>query len=233
MFRPVKTKRVCEEIVDQIKTLIIEGKLRPGDKLLSERELSERFNASRASVREAFRGLEMMGIIDIRPGEGSFIRQISYEGMLGPLPFLLQVGLDDILQLFEVRKILEVEAAALAADRATEDDLKEIEAAMAAMSAEVAAGNLGDTADTAFHLAVVKAANNPLLVKLMTTITDLMLSKFRTSRQRLFLNKDLVSKIEETHAAIFSAVRAGDSDLARDMIRGHLEMVEKAMLNLR
>jgi len=87
MFRPVKTKKVYEEIVEQIKKLIVDGKLQPGDKLLSERELSEKLNVSRASVREAFSALEIMGVISIRPGEGSFVQQVSYGGCLNRFLF--------------------------------------------------------------------------------------------------------------------------------------------------
>lgn len=81
---------------------------------------------SRASIREAFSALEMMGVITIRPGEGSFVRQVSYEGMLEPLSFLLQVDIDNVMQLLEVRKILEVEVAILAATRATAEDVEAI-----------------------------------------------------------------------------------------------------------
>lgn len=87
MFKQVKTKKIYEEVIEQIKKLIIDGKLQPGDKLLSERELAEKLGVSRASVREAFSALEIMGIITIRAGEGSFVRQVSYEGMLEPLSF--------------------------------------------------------------------------------------------------------------------------------------------------
>ena len=124
MFKPVKIKKIYEEVIEQVKKLIIDGKLQPGDKLLSERELAEKLGVSRASVREAFSALEMMGIITIRPGEGSFVRQVSYEEMLEPLSFLLQVDIDNVMQLLEVRKILEVEVATLAATRAKRKTLK-------------------------------------------------------------------------------------------------------------
>ena len=168
MFRPVKTKKVYEEIIGQIKKLIVDGKLQPGDKLLSERELSEKLNVSRASVREAFSALEMMGIIAIRPGEGSFVRQVSFEGMLEPLSFILQMEIDDIMQLLEVRKILEVETAALAALRATPADLEAIHKSLVSMMEELRQGEIGDIADASFHFSVAKAANNPILIKAET-----------------------------------------------------------------
>ena len=230
MFSPVKTRKVYEEIVNQVKQLIIEGKLQPGDKLLSERELSEKFNVSRASVREALSALEMMGIIAIRPGEGSFVRQVSYEGMLGPLSFLLQVEISDITQVLEVRKILEVEVAGLAAIRANSQTLDEIRRALDYMSEELRSGGIGDRADDSFHLAVAQAADNPVLVKVMTTITDLMTNTFRASRQKLFLVDNMAEVLHESHFSIYQAIEARDPKLSRERMKEHLLLVEENIL---
>jgi GntR family transcriptional repressor for pyruvate dehydrogenase complex len=232
MFSPVKTRKVYEEIVGQIKQLIIDGKLQPGDKLLSERELSEKLNVSRASVREAFSALEIMGIITIRPGEGSFVRQVSYEGMLEPLAFLLQVEISDITQVLEVRKILEVETAALAAERATPAGLTEIRRALDYMREELEARGIGDQSDDAFHLALAQAADNPILVKVMSTISDLMTNTFRVLRQKLFLIDHMGDYIYYSHLRIYEAIAAGDPKLARSRMLDHLLLVEKNMLAL-
>lgn len=233
MFRPVKTKKIYEEIVEQVKKLIVDGKLQPGDKLLSERELSEKLNVSRASVREALSALEMMGIIAIRPGEGSFVRQVSYEGMIEPLSFLLQVEIDDIMQLLEVRKILEVETAALAAARAKPDDIQEMRRALTGMMEEVGAGEIGDRSDAAFHFAVAQAANNPILIKVMYTISDLMTNTFRASRQKLFLVEDMPQFVYQAHQAIFEAIASRNPTEARRRMSAHLSVVEEAMKRLK
>lgn len=232
MFSPVKTRKVYEEIVGQIKQLIIDGKLQPGDKLLSERELSEKLNVSRASVREAFSALEMMGIISIRPGEGSFVRQVSYEGMLEPLSFLLQVEISNITQVLEVRKILEVETAALAARRATPEALEEIRRSLDYMNEELDSGGIGDRADDAFHLALAQAADNPVLVKVMSTITDLMTNTFRASRQKLFLVDHMADVLHESHQSIYEAILAKEPKVARMRMRDHLLLVEENLLLL-
>lgn len=233
MFKPVKTKKIYEEIVAQVKALIVDGKLQPGDKLLSERELSERLNVSRASVREAFSALEMMGIITIRPGEGSFVRQVSYEGMLEPLSFLLQVEIDDIMHLLEVRKFLEVETAALAAMRAQPENIAEMKQALTGMIEEVNAGEFGDRSDAAFHFAVARAANNPILVKVMHTISDLMTNTFRASRQKLFLVEEMPQLIYQSHHGVFGAIVDKNPALARRRMSEHLTMVEEAMKRLK
>jgi len=233
MFRPVKTKKVYEEIIDQIKNLIVDGKLQPGDKLLSERELSEKLNVSRASVREAFSALEMMGVISIRPGEGSFVKQVSFEGMLEPLSFLLQVEIDDIMQLLEVRKILEVETAGLAAMRVTPENLEALQRAVNNMLVEVRQGEIGDTADQDFHFAVAAAANNPILITVMNTISDLMQHTFRTSRQKLFIVENMPMVLYSAHVAIYEAIASKNPNLARLRMREHLTMVEELMMALK
>jgi len=233
MFKQVKTKKIYEEVIEQIKKLIIDGKLQPGDKLLSERELAEKLGVSRASVREAFSALEIMGIITIRAGEGSFVRQVSYEGMLEPLSFLLQVDIDNVMQLLEVRKILEVEIATLAAVRATPEDIEEIRSALNKMVEEVNAGEVGDVADAEFHFAVVKAAHNPILVTLIHTISDLMANTLRFSRQKIFLTGNISNQLYDSHCSIFQAIVDKAPKRAGSLMYKHLTMVEKLMLELK
>lgn len=233
MFKPVKTKKVYEEIIEQIKELIVAGQLQPGDKLLSERELAEKLKVSRASVREAFSAMEKMGLITIRPGEGSFIRQLSYEGLLAPLSFLLQVDIDDIMHLLEVRKILETETAGLAAQRANQDDVAALYEALHAMQQDVAAGEIGDAADAAFHFAVVKATHNPILSRVMGAISDVMANTFKTSRQRLYLVEDMPQFLYEAHRGICEAIAAGSVKLARRRMHEHITMVEEALRRLK
>ena len=233
MFKPVKTKKVYEEIIGQIKKLIIDGKLHPGDKLLSERELADTLNVSRASVREAFSALEIMGIITIRPGEGSFVRQVSYEGMMEPLSFLLQIEIDDIVQLLEVRKILEIEAAALAASRSSPSDLENMKHALVSMLEEVNAGGIGEIGDASFHFSIAKAANNPILIKLMNAISDLLTNTFRTSRQKLFLIDNMPTLLHQSHYEIYEAIAARNPRLAKRKMQEHLNLVEDVLIKIK
>ena len=233
MFKPVKIKKIYEEVIEQIKKLIIDGKLQPGDKLMSERELAETLGVSRASVREAFSALEMMGIITIRPGEGSFVRQASYEGILETLSFLLERDIDDVMQLLEVRKILEVEIATLAAVRATEEDIEDIRHALNKMVDEVNAGDIGDVADAEFHFAVVKAAHNPVLVTLINTISDLMAKTVRFSRRRIFFVENMPNLLYDSHCLIFQAIVDKKPQQAGALMHEHLTMVENVMLKFK
>lgn len=232
MFSPVKTKKVYEVIIEQIKALIIEKKLQPGDKLPAERELSEQFSVSRASVREAFSALEMMGIITILPGEGSFVRQVSVEGLFEPLNFFLQVEIEDIMKLLEVRKILEVEIVKLAAVRATAEDIAEMEKALGEMRGAMETNDIGDVADAQFHYAIVCAAHNPILNTLMNAISGLMAQTYRSSRQKLYLMAEMPESLYSGHLSIFQAIVRKDPHLAAQKMKEHLILVEKGILSL-
>lgn len=233
MPKPVKVKKIYEEVIEQIKKLIIDGKLQPGDKLMSERELTEKLGVSRASVREAFSAMALMGIITIRPGEGSFVRQASYEGMLEPLFFLLQRDVDNVMQLLEVRKILEVEIVALAATRATEEDIEDIRHALNKMVDEVNAGEIGDVTDAEFHFAVVQAAHNPILVTLISTISEMMTKTLRFSRQRMFLVENMPNILYDAHCLIFNAIVDKEAHKASKLMYDHLTMVENVMVQFK
>src|SRR6266571_2736546 len=112
---PIKSTRIYEEIVRQVKQLIAEGRLKSGDRLPPERELAEKFVVSRTSVREALRALESLGLIEIRAGEGTFVRQVSVDALVGPLALMMTSQREAIGELFEARRVLEPAIVALAA----------------------------------------------------------------------------------------------------------------------
>lgn len=197
MFKPIQPKTASSSVADQIKEMILQGHLQPGDRLPSERDFAETFGVSRATIREALRSLSAIGMISIRQGDGSFVEQFKIEGLLEPLATLFQLdGAEDELESFsEVREILEVEMVALAAERASETDIENINRALEAMVEEVRSGGIGDVADADFHLAIAKSCKNPLLVKLMEVVANLMKCTYQASRKQLFLDqKSLAEK---------------------------------------
>lgn len=225
MFKPIKQKRIYEEILEQIKKLISEGVLKPGDRLFAERELAEKLQVSRASIREAFSVLDLLGILETKPGEGTFIREISHDNGIKPLALVFMLYNNSKLDVMEVRMILEVESAALAAQRATADDLKKIKEQLEQMEQDVLSGQIGEVPDARFHHAVAEAANNRVLVRLMHTVYDLIVETMRYSRQRLFLKPGNKEKLLQQHKQIFNAILAGNPDYARDAMKEHLTFV--------
>ena len=204
-FTPIKTKRLYEEIVEQIKRLLTEGKLKPGDKLLAEREMAEQFQVSRASVREAIRTLEMLGIIDIRPGEGTFIRDTETDDIIRPLAMFLAVERSSLLDMFEMRRIFETATAGLAAQRASEEELDQIEAMLENMRERLNVQDpaRGEEFDAAFHYAVAEATHNSLLTKLFKTVSEEFAKANSVARRQLYQSgEENAQKIIDQHAEI-------------------------------
>ena len=226
---PIRTKRLYEEIVEQIRQLISDGKLKPGDKLLAERELADRFQVSRASVREAIRTLELLGVIDIRPGEGTFIRETEADDIIRPLAMFLAVERSSVIDMFEMRRIFETATASLAAQRATEQELEEIEALLESMKERL---NLqdpekGEEFDAAFHFAVAEATHNNLLARLFKTVSGDFAKANSAARRRLYLDNKLnPQRIIDQHSAILKAIRARSPQQASEAMLLHLQFAE-------
>lgn len=229
-FKPIKTKKIYEEIIDQVKVLIAEGTLSPGDKLVSERELADKLQVGRSAVREAFRALEAMGIIEIRPGEGTFITEANTYPFMEMLAHLLVTERDSVRELLELRKILEVESAGLAALRHTAEEIKKMEEHLEQMRLDILNGELGEQADMNFHYAIAEATHNSILLKLMNTISDTMRSGLRTAREQLYRTPGTPERLLREHLEICQQIKNTNVEGARKAMLEHLEKVEKGIL---
>ena len=229
---PIRTKRLYEEIVDQIKKLLADGKLKPGDKLLAERELADRFQVSRASVREAIRTLEMLGIIDIRPGEGTFIRGTETDDIIRPLAMFLAVERNSALDMFEMRRIFETATASFAAQRATPEELDQIEATLESMKERlnVQDSEKGEEYDAAFHFAIAEATHNTLLTRLFKTVSGDFAKANSAARRQLYLdNVNNAQRIIDQHSEILVAIRSGSPKAASKAMLAHLKFAESEL----
>ena len=226
---PIRTRRLYEEIVEQVRQLIADGRLKPGDKLLAERDLADRFQVSRASVREAIRTMEMMGIIEIRPGEGTFIRETETDDIIRPLAMFLAVERSSFIDMFEMRRIFETATAGLAAQRATDEEIQSISETLEHMRERL---NLqdpetGEEYDAAFHYAVAEATHNSLLIRLFKTVSGEFAKANSAARRRLYLdNVSNAQRIIDQHSEILAAIRAHDPKAASKAMQNHLRFAE-------
>ncbi|MEW6424471.1 MAG: FadR/GntR family transcriptional regulator [Bacillota bacterium] len=225
-LQPIRNRRIYEIIAEQIKNLIASGNLSPGDKLLSERELAEQLRVSRTSVREALCALDMAGLIEVRPGEGAFVRHAGTDTVIEPLSFAILLEKDRVRDILEVRLGLEVESAGLAAQRATEKELAKMEAALRQMEEDVQTGRSGEKADFDFHYAIAEAAHNQLLLRVMNTIHDTMHHTLRITRN-LWMTPvpGTPQRLYEEHRQIYQAVSRRNKDAARKLMYRHLTKV--------
>ncbi len=224
-IQPIKSKRMTEIILEQIKNLIVDGQVAPGDKLLTEKELCERLQVSRTSVREALSALNLTGILDIRQGEGIYIKEPASNSIIEPLAFILLLEKDKLQSILEVRKALEVEAVGLAAERRDESDLAQLKELVEKMAASSAA-DISEKLDLEFHLALAQASKNPLINRLMNTVQEIMGQTLKVTRALwISATAGTTQRLYEEHRDIYLAIASGDREQARAIMYDHLRKV--------
>jgi GntR family transcriptional regulator, transcriptional repressor for pyruvate dehydrogenase complex len=221
MIEPVKKIRLYESITKQLQRLIKDGELKPGDQLPPERELAERMNVSRPSIREALRTLEMMGYLESRVGVygGTFIKQLTIDTIISPFSTLLLQNENYIIELLEVRLVLEIEVSRLAALRRTEDDLVRMSEAVAAMEQQIQAGESGFSGDNDFHHALAKAAHNNVLEQFVAMCGDLLEIE-RESHLRMIKGES--KKALNQHKGILTAISEGNEEKSQALMGKHI-----------
>jgi DNA-binding FadR family transcriptional regulator len=224
---PIKSTRIYQEIVRQIKTMVQEGRLKSGDRLPAERDLAERFKVSRASVREALRALQSMGLIEIRSGEGTFVREISVESLIEPLALVILTQREAVEELFEARRVLEPAIAGLAARRATEDEIQEMERILDGQAREVAAGRTGLAQDAAFHAAIASSAHNRAITRIVHALMDLLTQ----SREESLQAPGRPTRSHQDHRRILEAIRRRAASAAQIAMLEHLVAVEALVMD--
>ena len=222
MFKSVKRQRVSDEIVGQVRALISEGVLKPGDRLPPERELIREFGVSRPSLREALKSLVAQGFLEVKQGDRTFVKSITSEKLQDPLSLLLKADKQKIFNLIEVRKAMEAWGAFHAAQRGSEEDIKRLEEIIEEMKEALEEGKSWEKQDADFHLAMAQATHNTIQTHIMSTIYDLL----RESVARVFRDRGKVKKLFNQHYRIFSAIKNRSPDKARERVLEHLNYVE-------
>ncbi len=221
-LKPVKRKKVSQEIIEQIMSAIERKELKPGDQLPSERTLAELLSVSRTSVQEATSILASAGIVEIRPGVGVFLIKGSIEDTLSKLRAIVH-GVDvNLIELMEMRQSIEGDAAFYAAKRATEQDLESIKEAFLALEQAVLKGEVAAEEDYHFHMAILAAAKN----QVMGMVSDSLLEGLTQTRYDT-LEKGKSREILEEHRGIMMAIQARDAELARKRMWQHLQGVKE------
>jgi len=223
---PIKSTRIYQEIVRQVKAMIAEGRFKSGDQLPPERDLAEKFVVSRTSVREALRSLESLGLVEIRPGEGTFVREVSVEALVEPLALVMASQREAIGELFEARRLIEPALAELAARRATPEEIHEMERILEEQAKEVAAGRTGLEQDAEFHAAIGAAAHNRAITRIAHAVMDLL----RQSREASLSTPGRPTRSHDDHRRVLAAIRARDEAGAQRAMVEHLQAVEGLVL---
>jgi DNA-binding FadR family transcriptional regulator len=211
-------ERLYEQVADYVEGLVSKGQLRPGDKLLPERELAETLRVARGVVREAVKVLAARGLVTVKPGLGTFISEVSTDAISGHLDRFFRLGNQSHSDLIELRQILEAEFAGLAAERAQSEDLEEMCRAIEEMDRNIDLAQPYIAADQAFHLAIARAARNEMFPLLIEAVSGYL----EASRLMIFKVQGAPQRGQAWHRKLYAAIERRDAIAARQAMREHM-----------
>ena len=218
---PLVSERLSDRLATRLGAQIDAGALRPGDRLPTEQRLAEAHGVSRTVVREAVHQLKSRGLLRSRQGSGVFVTAAPLNEAL-TLDLALIDSIEDVLRVREVRRALEAETAALAAERATRAQVAALRKALRGIDRSVAEGRDGVDEDLAFHRLLAEAAANPHFGRILEFLEQYTKESMRVTRRNDATRSDFVEAVRSEHAAIVEAIAAGDPALARKRAVQHM-----------
>lgn len=221
-----KTNRAYEVVIEAIKEKIKNGELKKGEKLRPEREIAEDLGVSRASVREALRALDVIGLIESRQGAGNYIKETFEESLIQPLSVMFLLEQNDLTEINEFRSILESQAAVLAAERIDEEDIEKL---------QVLINEMGETSDEIknaqidreLHYIIDNASKNRVISSILIVISELIDESIKGTRSELTkLDATNSKKLLEIHRELVDAMKNRDKKKAFEAMKKHREIIE-------
>ena len=214
---------VTDEAITKIKDMILSGELSAGERLPPEKELSEKLGLSRSSLREAVKALEIIRVLDVRRGDGTYVTSLEPKLLTEAMTFIVDLHKDEtILDIFEVRRILEPAAAAIAAGRITPEQLTALRATLDSVDVDTSVVDLVEH-DLIFHSLITAAADNAYLASVLDALSS---STVRARIWRGLTQEKAVDRTLSEHTAIIEALERGDAELAKSLLTVHISGVE-------
>ncbi|HEX3011689.1 MAG TPA: FadR/GntR family transcriptional regulator [Syntrophomonadaceae bacterium] len=232
MYQPIsrtseaQSIRLYEIIIKRIKNMILEGELKVGDKLPSERELADMFQVSRVPVREALKIMEFMELVQYIPGDGIYLKYIDINDLVSKIDFMIETSSDIISDLFEARQAIELKTIELAAIKRTDADLQVMGQIIAEMEQDINNGGDGVKAATNFHTAISKASKNKVLAR----INDLLVNLTIISREKSLKRTGEASIALTQHKQMFDMIKNHNVKEAKKVMENHLEHNKQSAL---
>lgn len=221
LIAPIKKTRVAEEVADRIRVLLLDGTFPPGQPLPSERHLAEQFGVSRGSIRDALRTLETIGLLETRHGQGTFPHELSVDRLVAPLASVMAYRADLQDELLDVRRMFEPAVARVAAVRATEEDLADLQRILDTQREKLKAGQSAIAEDTAFHAILARATRNRVVMSIMATLNDLLVE----SRTQSLKQRGRPARSMDGHEAVVAALRRHDVEGASEAMYNHIDQI--------
>ena len=221
----IPRNRVYTKVADQLQTHIID-ELKPGDMLPPERELVRMFGVSRSTIRDAIRRLEVVGLLEPRQGVGTVVCEISADAVVAPVAGVLLQKRKNIIELLDVRMIIEPALARRAALHASSEQVAELDSLLERQQQKISNGELATEEDTNFHYAIALAADNSVMLKLVHVLMD----SLRELREQSLEVGGRQPKSLAAHRQVVEAIKHGDAAAAEAAMRRHVLEVQKLIL---
>jgi len=227
VFGRIKLERLSEKVAFQLKKAIAEGIFKVGDRIPPERELAQEMGVSRPSVREAIQQLELQGILETVHGGGSVVRNIAEQEIQKPMEVFLGHDRRKVVELTEVRALMETWAAKRAAENRTEEELQRMQSCLEEMERDLEKGRIRPEVDVQFHTEIAAAAHNTIFVHVLSSVHQLISYSIRIHREEVFVTRESQKKIFNHHLKIFKAIQKMDSRSSEAAMNEHLQFVIK------
>lgn len=234
-FQRIQSEKLSQSVIRQIEQLILRGILRPRERLPSERELSDKLGVSRPSLREALAELQSRGLLETRAGAGVYVAEVLGSAFSEALIQLFAAHDEAVFDYLAFRRDLEGLAADRAARLGSETDLKVVDAIFRKMEAAHSKRNPDEesTLDAEFHLAIIEASHNVIMLHMMRSMFDLLREGVFYNRKIMFKQRATRDQLLEQHRAINLALQARDPEAARSAVHTHLDFVEASLADWR
>lgn len=229
MSSSTKNTKVYEQVIDQIKDMIINGTLKAGDKLSSERELAEQLQVSRTSIREALKALQIIGLIQCKQGGGNYISEDLENGLFEPLSIMFMLKDSNPEEIIEVRRVIEVQTAAIAAQKITDKELEDLEILIKAFK-NSKDENDNVQIDKRFHYEIAKASKNFIIVNILNAISSLIDSFIKDARKKIIVDEGNMEVLADQHEDIYIALKNHNPKKASEAMKKHLEFANKYIM---
>jgi GntR family transcriptional repressor for pyruvate dehydrogenase complex len=224
-FEKIDLPDPVDVVIQQIKDLIHSGVLKPGDRLPSERRIEEKLGIPRGPINRAFRRLETYGILKTVPQSGTYVARIGVDALEGLLANVLKLEDQDFQALVDTRRVLEVYAVQLVAERATDEEIGELENLQRGITAKINDGVTSFDEDMVFHLKIAEFSKNPVLKSILTLLVSEIIHQFKDYEQSIGEAKVLQRLLQaiQEHRAVIAAIRKRNPDEAAESMQLHFQ----------
>ncbi len=227
VFKPIENRKISSRIMEQIKENILRGKLRVGDKLPSERELSTQLGVSRSSVREALRSLDILGVVVSVQGEGTYIQGDFQDSLCMLMTFMYFMNGCKLKEALQLREILEIESIVHSASRWTEQDIQELEKYCDLLEGEGSEEEKSEY-DKNFHDKIAEMSGNSLMIIILSSASYIIQHIIKSAREKILFH-ECIDQVSMQHRRILEAIRLGNTEEIKRRMQEHMQFVSEAL----